>query len=161
MFYLPLQCGQMSISYLPSPPDPADANSSSPRVAIQVADHERWARLIARGVRRTFHFKMGSQEEQDLEQTAYLAIVELIERFDPAKIPIGGNPDEAFRGWAAIEVRSRCQREARRLRNGGTYCTRREKNRKPITVERLKNGLELVDPRSVVKEEESEDEVDT
>ena len=31
----------------------------------------------------------------------------------------------AFRGWCSIEVRSRCKREALRLRNGGTFNTKR------------------------------------
>lgn len=33
------------------------------------------------------------------------------------------DPIGAFRGWAAVEVRSRCQREAMRLRNAGTFRT--------------------------------------
>jgi hypothetical protein len=156
MSSLPYSHGQMSMPRLYIPPEQA---ASNPHIVIDVTEHVRWAKMIACGVRRSFHFKMGSQEEQDLEQTAYLAIVELVERFDPTKIPNGGDPDGAFRGWAIIEVRCRCQREARRLRNGGTYCTRREKNRKPLLVQRLKNGPDLIDPRSVVEEEESEEEI--
>jgi hypothetical protein len=128
--------------------------------AIVVADQMRWARSIARNVRRAYHFLTGSQEEQDLEAMAYLAIVELAGRFEASKVPVGGDPIGAFRGWAAIEVRCRCQREARRLRNGGTYHTRREKSRKAMVIERLKNGPDLIDPSSLVDEDEEESNPD-
>jgi hypothetical protein len=141
-------------------PNPHEKSSpvSSPGHAIVVTDHLKWARMIARGVRQAFNFKVGSQEESDLEATAYLTLVELVKRFDAVKLPIGGDPNSAFRGWAAIGVRCRCQREARRLRNGGTYHTRREKTRKTIVIERLKNGPDLIDPRSLVEEEENENQ---
>jgi hypothetical protein len=142
-------------------PDGHTNQASSSGHAILVTDHLKWARMIARGVRQAFNLKLGSQEESDLEATAYLTLVELVKRFDVVKIPIGGDPNSAFRGWAAICVRCRCQREARRLRNGGTYHTRREKSQKTIVVERLRNGPDLVDPRSLVEEEENEDETDT
>jgi hypothetical protein len=137
---------------LPLPPGNMEPGSC-PGIVIAITDHLKWARMIARGVRRSFQFKIGSQEEADLEATAYLAIVELVERFDIARVPIGGDPNGAFRGWAAIAVRSCCQREARRLRNGGTYNTRREKAHKAIVIERLKNGPDLIDPHSLVEEE--------
>jgi hypothetical protein len=135
-----------------------------PPIIIEVADHVKWGRMIARGVRQSFHFVKGSQEEEDLEATAFLAIVDLARRFDSAKVPIDGDPIGAFRGWAAIEVRCRCRREARRLRNGGTYHTRREEAGKALVVERLLHLSELVDPRSLVEldepEPEPEDEFD-
>jgi hypothetical protein len=135
----------------------ASSSSSNP---VQVDDHLKWARAIARNVRLAFHFVAGSQEEQDLEQTAYLTILELIQRFDIAKVPPGGDLNGAFRGWAAIEVQCRCRREARRLRNGGTYHTRRETAGKALVIERLRNGPDLIDPRSLIEENESEDELD-
>ncbi len=135
--------------------------TSSPTFTIVVTDHMKWAQMIARGVRQAFHFKMGSQEEQDLEATAYLALVELMERFDPSKIPSGVDPNYSFRGWAVLEVRCRCLREAYRLRNGGTYHTRREKAQKRVVVERLINGPDMVDPRSLIDDEENEEEMST
>jgi hypothetical protein len=131
-----------------------------PCTAIAVIDHVKWARMIARGVRRAFHLVAGSQEEQDLEATVFLAIVELAQRFDSARVPPDGDSTGAFRGWAAIEVRCRCRREARRLRNGGTYHTRREKPGHALVVERLLHESELVDPRSLVELEEPEEEID-
>jgi hypothetical protein len=143
----------------PAPLNPVNTKqTSSPSITIVVTDHMKWAQMIARGVRQAFHFKMGSQEEQDLEATAYLALVELMERFDPSKIPSGVDPNHSFRGWAVLEVRCRCLREAYRLRNGGTYHTRREKAQKRVVVERLINGPDMVDPRSLVDDDEEEDE---
>jgi hypothetical protein len=149
----------------PKLPSPADFKCSttiapSPPAAREIAilDHLKWASMIARGVRRAFHFVPGSQEEQELEAVAFLAIVELARKFDDNKVPRGGDRIGAFRGWAAIEVRSRCRREARRLRNGGTYHTRREKAGLALVVERLKDGPELIDPRSVVDEDETNEE---
>lgn len=143
---------QWSLRILPEQP----VTFSQPSIPILATDHLKWARMIARGVRKAFQFIPGSQEEQDLEATAFLAIVELAKRFDPTKVPPGGDPVGAFRGWAAIEVRCRCQREARRLRNGGTYNTRREIAGRALVVERLINGAELIDPRSLVECDESE-----
>lgn len=145
-----------------------DANSSAnpaqtvtaakvpPAIAIQ--GHITWARAIARGVRNSFRFLPGSQEEQDLESTAYLAAVELAQRFDPTRVPPGGDLEAAFRGWATIAVRSHCRREARRLRNGGTYHTRREKPGHALVVQGLPehDDVMLVDPRSVEEEEGEE-----
>lgn len=53
-----------------------------PRV-IDPADHVRWARSIARGVRRDYRFWRGSQEEKELEGAAYLVLVAYANRFDP------------------------------------------------------------------------------
>lgn len=135
---------------------PTQATHHSAHIAV--TDHMRWAKMIARGVREAFHFRIGSHEEQDLEATAYLAIVELAERFDSTKVHADSDAINAFRGWAAIAVRCRCQREARRLRNGGTYHTRRENTLKPVVVNRLKNGPDVVDPRSLVDDNEDEHE---
>jgi hypothetical protein len=158
---LPSQPGEPLSAQLPLPlSDENTVTDPSRGNAISVTDQLKWARMIARGVRQAFHFKIGSQEELDLEATAYLAIVELVGRFDAAKIPLGGDLNCAFRGWAAIGVRCRCQREARRLRNGGTYHTRREKARKAIVIERLKNGPDLIDPLSLVEDEENENKTE-
>jgi hypothetical protein len=132
------------------------APTLSPGVIV-ATDHLKWARAIARGVRRSFNFGIRSQEEQDLQATAYLAVVELARRFDWSKLPPGGDASAAFRGWATIEVRSRCRREARRLRNGGAYHTRRERPGQVLLMQSLQNQPALVDPRSVLEEEECAD----
>lgn len=123
--------------------------------AICITDHLIWARTIARTVRRAYNFRSRSQEESDLEATAYLAIVELAARFDLAQVPPGGNVIRAFRGWAAIEVCSRCRREARRLRNGGTYNTRREKPGVAFVVVPLFKSWAVIDPRSIPPKEDA------
>lgn len=137
---------------------PGPARNDLPPAVILATDHLRWARAIARGVRRSFNFGLGSQEEQDLQSAAYLAVVDLVRRFDFARVPPSGDARAAFRGWAAIEVRSRCRREARRLRNGGTYYTRRERPGQALIVGSLQNQPALIDPRSEKRELESEDE---
>jgi hypothetical protein len=154
MCYLPLVSGKIwpTQNELPDSTVPV----SSPRKSIAVTEHLKWARTIALGVRRAYNFSLGSQEEEDLIATAYLAIVELVKLFDPSQIPPGNDLNSAFRGWAAIAVRCCCQREARRLRNGGTYSTRRERACKPVVVERLRNGPDLIDPRSFDDEEKEE-----
>jgi hypothetical protein len=96
-----------------------------------------------------------SQEEKDLESVAYLALVELARRFDPAKAPAGAATVDAFRGWAAVEVRCRCRREARRLRNGGTYHTRRETGQRAVVVGGLKKARDMIDPRSLDTDDEN------
>ena len=126
------------------------APNPAPPLIIAVIDHLEWGRAIARGVRRRFNFVKDSQEELELISTAHLAIVELARRFDPAKMHSKSDPWDAFRGWAGIEVRCRCRREARRLRNGGTYHTRREKMGEALVVQRLMKGPHLIDPRSLV-----------
>ncbi len=173
--------------------------SATARTLVNPADPEnlRMARGLARGVRADFNFEENSDEERELEATAYLVLVEYAARFDPvASFRAGalramvsairryraGNPlppavqrghvfsvagidvgkwtratirrltrrrivtkkacvrlamrvaadyaaqfdlGRAFRGWCSVEVRSRCRREAARLRNGGTYHTTR------------------------------------
>lgn len=87
--------------------------------------HLDWARIIARQVREQYHFGKGSQEEYDLEQTAYAELIRKLPGFDPGRVPRGGNPDMLFRGWVKQSIATACKREALRLRNGGTYRTTR------------------------------------
>lgn len=101
---------------------------------VRVADHTRWARGIARGVRADFGFLSGSSEEQELEATAALVLVEYAARFDPGRVPPGGDAGGLFRGWCAVEVRSRCRREAVRLRNGGTFHTSNDPDARSMVV---------------------------
>lgn len=104
------------------------------RDSINVTDHLDWSRGIARGVSRAYRFDRGSQEESDLEQTAMLALVRCGLAFDAERVPVGGDPAGAFRGYAHRELQSECRREARRLRNGGTYRTRREQGKPPVVA---------------------------
>jgi len=98
----------------------------TPAAALPPADRFLpWAADVARGVAAAWRFVPGSQEDDDLAQAAALAVCELHARFDPAQVPAGGNPVGLFRGWAHRTVLTACHREAARLKNGGTYRTRR------------------------------------
>src|SRR5262249_834371 len=52
----------------------------------------------------------GGAEREQLLRVGRGALARCLARFDATK---------AFRGWASIEVRARCRREARRICNGG------------------------------------------
>lgn len=93
---------------------------------IDVLNHRAWAEGVAIGVARAFRFNSRSQEAADLKAVAVLVLVEKARRFDASKVPPGGDPDGQFRGYCHPDVQGQCRREARRLRNGGTYKTRRE-----------------------------------
>ncbi len=110
-----------------------------------------WAKGIARGVREDYGFLCGSQEEMELEGVALEALVELSYRLDEQRLPPGGDLHGLFRGWASTEVRSRCQREAIRLRNGGTFRTTANADARAMRVEELpkaqcENGSEVTLP---------------
>lgn len=94
--------------------------------AIDPAAHFAWAADRAREVARRYRLGRGSQEELDLVQVACLTVVRKAGAYQPRLCPPDGDHGGLFRGWAAIDVRSECVRAARRLRNGGTYHTRRE-----------------------------------
>lgn len=106
--------------------------TEQPVVAIRVEDHLAWSRGVARGVARSYRFDRLSQEESDLEQEAAVALVRTAKAFTLDRVPEGGDVLGAFRGYAHRELQSQCRREARRLRNGGTYRTRREQGKLPI-----------------------------
>lgn len=102
--------------------------------------HTKWAREIARKVAARYRFARHSQEADDLKS---VAVVELLKRA-PHFIPHPGldltDPtaiENAFRGWMYRYIRSECAREARRMRNGGTYNTRREKIGQALVAEHL------------------------
>jgi hypothetical protein len=97
-----------------------------PAAAIDVTAHLEWAKAVARGVGRVYLFRPGSQEVGDLTQFAYLMLVRYARAFDAERVPVGGNIGGAFRGYCHRALRKELQREARRLRNGGVYHTRRE-----------------------------------
>jgi RNA polymerase sigma factor (sigma-70 family) len=124
--------------------------------------NRRWAKGAARGIRKHYRFHGGSQEEKELEAVAYLALVRCSEAFRPSLVPDGGDAEGLFRGWCHPFIRGECQREARRLRNGGTYHTRRETGVAPVMVEELPrkrseiDGSEYVDVTDHRTEEEEE-----
>lgn len=121
------------------PPEVQAPVPPAPPQTIDVTLHLKWGRMVARTVRAQYHFGKGSHEEQELESTAYLALCEHAVRFDFGRVPVGGDPDGQFRGWAKMGVRKLCEQEAIRLQNGGTYHTRREWEHKgrPVVVEGL------------------------
>jgi len=90
---------------------------------IDPLPHLEWSRRIALAVARRFGFGPGSQEEADIVQTAYLELCRIAGRFEPLRVPAGGDVSHAFRCSQAEHVRGRCVREAWRLRNGGVYKT--------------------------------------
>ena len=112
----------------------SSALTSTRELRLDPCQHLKWARSIARGVCSDLGFPRGSHEEADLESVAYLALVELCHRYDESRLPLTGDIDGAFRGAYAVEIRSRCRREAERLRNGGLYYTT---TGNPIQVEGL------------------------
>lgn len=105
--------------------------------APEMAKNIKWARAIARGIRRHYRFLTASQEERDLEGVALQTMWKCAGKFDPSKVPAGGDYAGAFRGWCHPFIKGDVQREARRLRNGGTYHTRRETGREQVMVEEL------------------------
>lgn len=91
--------------------------------AVDVTAHLSWAAAVARGVARAYRLR--GQEAADLEQTAHLTLVRCALAFDAGRVPEAGDAGGAFRGYCHREVQSECRREAARLRNGGTFKTRR------------------------------------
>ena len=162
--------GRAGVRSDPDAPAPPPDRPAAPAGggAVDPNDHLKWVKAIARGVRADYRFGRGSQEEFDLEQTAAMALCRAAVAFDVetmaarngiavADVELVG----AFRGYASRYVRGECVREARRLRNGGTFHTRRERNadgskKRRIEVEsadarRTPDGdrVELPDPRTV------------
>jgi hypothetical protein len=108
--------------------------------------HLDWARRVARRVARAYRLRPRSQEEWELEQAAALAVVRAAGRFDPAFCPPGGDPDGLFRGWCRRDVVQECRREAVRLRNGGSYRTRREGDHDRCVIGRPASDLARLSP---------------
>lgn len=94
--------------------------------AIDPEPHIVWARAIGAGVASEYQFAAGSQERADLEAAAAAELVAACHRFDVSKIPPGGDAGGLLRGYAHQALQKECRREAHRLRNGGTYRTRRD-----------------------------------
>jgi hypothetical protein len=96
-----------------------------------------WARGIARWVGADYAFRRGSAQEQDLEGVAIEALVDLFHRFDESKIPPGKSHVDGFKGWAAVEIRSRLRWHAVQLRNGGTFKTTNLREVRAMNVQPL------------------------
>lgn len=97
--------------------------------------HVDWAERVGDGIARHYGFRRRSPGWEDIRAEAVVVVFEKAPEFDPARVPPDGDFDGAFRGWAHPTVRGRCQREAIRQRNGGTYRTRREEDHDgPVAV---------------------------
>lgn len=151
----------------------AAATATTPAVDPASPDLLAWARGVARGIRsvirrrlrgadagdtrRCSRFDRGSDEEQELEQVALLEMVRAAHRFDPAKVPPGGNVIGAFKGFAHASVRFKVMRAARGLSNGGIDLRDGGVGRKLAAVEHLsaresaagRAEFELTDPRTL------------
>jgi hypothetical protein len=101
---------------------------------IDPGPHRDWAENIARLIARHKGFGPRSQEADDLVAVAYLTLIELSLVFDPSRVPDGGDEGGQFRGWSHPWIRNRCERETKRLRNGGTYHSRREKGQPVLRI---------------------------
>lgn len=129
-----------------------------PRPAIDPEDHLGWAVAIAHDVARRYAFRPRSQEEHDLEQIACLTVCSKVLKYDPLYCPVGGDHDGAFRGWCKRDVVSETAREARRIRNGGSYRTRREVRGEALVAAPFSDlddddGLVVIDPRPIAERE--------
>lgn len=116
---------------------------------IDPVQHLEWAATIAGHVGRRYRFQKDSQERADLVSVAYLTLVRKCRGFRPEMVPAGGDPAGAFRGWVHPTVWKECLREARRLRNGGTYRTRQELSGVALTAEPFgeDSGMWILDHR--------------
>jgi len=110
----------------------ADAARLTPDQARLASTHYEWAERLAYKMAAALGV-VGSQQVDDLRAAGRAAVAALCLRFDPARNPLAAETN-AFRGWAKKTVRSEAVREAKRLRNGGTYSTRRENEHEPLTV---------------------------
>ena len=123
-----------------------------------LAQH-KWAEAIGRKVSRHFHFREKGQEQDDLVSVAVEMLCDLYTRtkdgrwngetgeqeflsyFKVEKVKAGGSPEGQFRGWAHDWIESECVREAKRLRNAGTYRTTRPEN-EPAAATNLGDGVD-------------------
>ena len=97
----------------------------------------KWLHGKARGIAGFLGFERGSQEEAELSQVAAVELVQCVANFDPAMVPPGGSAVGLLRGYATQFIRPELIREAKRIRNGGTYHSRDESMYPPVKVEGL------------------------
>lgn len=105
---------------------------TTPAGRIDVTQHLAWAEKVGKAIAREYHFRKAGQEEDEIVAVAYLHAVRCADRYTGET----GDVDH-FRGYAYVSVVAECRREARRLRNGGTYWTRKEKRGEVIDVSPL------------------------
>lgn len=127
---MPAPLPDLALLLAPAPPTP-----HAPPVDPAAPALMKWARAIARGIRTDYRFEPGSQEEMDLEGVAYLELVRCSRRFDPGRVPPGGDLEGQFRGWCHPSIRGACKREAVRIRNAGSFWTRVEKGQAPVEAQ--------------------------
>lgn len=122
---------------------------------FDATDHLAWCRGIAHGVAQSCG--ISGQDEEDIQSAAVVKLLECGQRFDPARAEMG-EVGGAFRGFAHLQIQAECRREARRMRNGGTYHVRREGEREPVMVQSI-GDMELVARFDVDDEGEEVQEV--
>ena len=104
---------------------------------IDVTPHIEWASRIARRIAKGYRFVPGGQEEQELIGCAHLVLVRKSHTYEPAREVYATECGALFRGYVSQTVTTECRREARRIRNGGTYHTREEIDGVTLSVEAM------------------------
>lgn len=104
---------------------------------LDVTAHLAWAAEVARLIAKEYHFRKKGQEEEDLQAVAFLHLCRAARDYtgDPADT-------DHFRGYAHLRITAEVRREARRLRNGGTYWTRKEQRGEVMDVSALSDLLD-------------------
>lgn len=108
---------------------------------IPADKHEDWVwgytRMLAGKFAESLGFHKGGQEHDELQSAAYLVVcADVVPGFDPEQVK-DGNVERVWKQYLKTHVKGEVGREARRLRNGGTYNTRHESDHEPINVEGL------------------------
>jgi hypothetical protein len=117
---------------MPRRPSPNPRCANCTPVTVPAESHLDWAAGV--GARVARHHNLRGQERDDLVSAAQLTLLELLARspadggFDASRVPPGGDPGGAFRGWAYRFLACECGREAARIRGGGTFHTARPEN---------------------------------
>jgi hypothetical protein len=99
----------------PPAPHPVAESRSAAR-GIDPVPHLEWGRRLAVHVANRCRFH--HQEREDVISVAYIEVIRLARRFDPARLEYG-EPGHLFRGWAKRSILSACKRAADALRCGG------------------------------------------
>lgn len=115
----------------------------SAKPVIDPTEHVAWAQEIGRKVRARYKFPKDSAEQEDLESVAVLELLTCAKKFDASFMTDGSNLTDAFRGWAHMCIVGQCSREARRMRNGGTYNTRKERKGEALVAENLGGDADM------------------
>jgi hypothetical protein len=111
---------------------------------IDPAPHIDWAERVGGSIAAAYRFPPHSADREDVRAYAVLVMVQKAKDYDPARLPPGGDHAKAFRGWCHPTLKSECVREAKRLRNGGTYHTRRDESAPVVAVTMSAIGGDLL-----------------